>query len=142
MSGAATGGCIVTADDFGVSAGVNRAVRELHDCGVLTSAALVATGGAFEDAVRVAEATPSLDVGLHFVLARGSPCAPADRLHGLLTPEGKFPTRRGLITRVLRRRVRGAVIEAELDAQLGALQRAGITPSFINGDQHVHALPL
>ena len=45
---------IINADDFGLTAGVNRAIAELHQAGAVTSATLMATGAAFDDAVSTA----------------------------------------------------------------------------------------
>src|SRR3954451_9647506 len=56
---------IVNADDFGLTAGVNRAVAEAHTRGVLTSASLMVLETGAEDAARVAAALPALWVGLH-----------------------------------------------------------------------------
>jgi predicted glycoside hydrolase/deacetylase ChbG (UPF0249 family) len=59
---------IINADDFGLTPGVNRAIAELHQAGVLTSATLMANGAAFDDAVAIAHASPTLGVGCHIVL--------------------------------------------------------------------------
>ena len=58
---------ILNADDFGLTPGVNRAIGELHAAGVLTSTTLMACGPAFDDAVAVAHAHPTLGVGCHIV---------------------------------------------------------------------------
>ena len=42
---------IVNADDFGFTAGVNRAIVESHARGIVTSSTLMAKGTAFADAV-------------------------------------------------------------------------------------------
>jgi predicted glycoside hydrolase/deacetylase ChbG (UPF0249 family) len=56
---------IINADDFGYGQGVNQAVAELHDRGVVTSAALMVNGPATEEAVSLAAARPRLSLGLH-----------------------------------------------------------------------------
>ncbi|MDE1178347.1 MAG: ChbG/HpnK family deacetylase [Edaphobacter sp.] len=70
---------IINADDFGLTRGVNRSIVELHQAGVLTSATLMATGTAFEDAVALAHANPTLGVGCHIVLTDGTPASPRKR---------------------------------------------------------------
>ena len=45
---------LVTGDDFGISAEVNRAIIEAHERGILTHASLMVTGEAFEEAVALA----------------------------------------------------------------------------------------
>ena len=54
---------IINADDFGLAPGVNRAVVELQQAGVLTSATLMATGAYFSPAVYLAFAQPGLAQG-------------------------------------------------------------------------------
>jgi predicted glycoside hydrolase/deacetylase ChbG (UPF0249 family) len=54
---------IVNADDFGLTRGVNRAIVELHQAGVLTSATLMAKAGATDEAIALAQANPRLGVG-------------------------------------------------------------------------------
>ena len=59
---------IVNADDFGLTTGVNRGVVRAFQDGIVTSASLLVTGSAFEDAVALAQQNPKLDVGLHLAL--------------------------------------------------------------------------
>jgi predicted glycoside hydrolase/deacetylase ChbG (UPF0249 family) len=64
---------IVNADDFGLTSGVNRAILELHEAGVLTSTTLMARAGATDEALEKARGTRSLGVGCHVVLVDGEP---------------------------------------------------------------------
>ena len=74
---------IVNADDFGFTSDVNEGIVEAHTHGILTATTLMANGPAFEDAVRLAKAHPSLDIGCHLVLVGGcSLLAPRKRLPG------------------------------------------------------------
>jgi chitin disaccharide deacetylase len=59
---------IVNADDFGASRGVNSAIVELHQLGVLTSSSLMIDMPAAMHAAHVARASPRLGVGLHVTL--------------------------------------------------------------------------
>ena len=56
---------IINADDFGYGCGVNRAIAELHDRGVLTSAGLMVNTPGTAEAVALAAARPRLSLGLH-----------------------------------------------------------------------------
>jgi chitin disaccharide deacetylase len=56
---------IINGDDFGYGHGVNRAIVELHDRGVLTSAGLMVNTSATAEAVALAAARPRLSLGLH-----------------------------------------------------------------------------
>jgi len=59
---------IVTADDFGLSHGVNRGIVEAHREGILTSTSLMVHRSAAEQAAALARESPALSVGLHLEL--------------------------------------------------------------------------
>jgi predicted glycoside hydrolase/deacetylase ChbG (UPF0249 family) len=59
---------IVNADDFGLSAGVNRGVAQAHEQGILTSASMMVRAGHAPEAAAYAKAHPQLSVGLHIDL--------------------------------------------------------------------------
>jgi chitin disaccharide deacetylase len=59
---------IVNGDDFGASRGINRAMLELHELGVLTSVSLMIDMPAADDAVTLAKGAPGLGIGLHVML--------------------------------------------------------------------------
>ena len=56
---------IINADDFGYGCGVNRAIAELHDQGVVTSASLMVNTPSTAEGVAMAAARPALSLGLH-----------------------------------------------------------------------------
>src|SRR5215472_9391252 len=78
---------IINADDFGLTCGINRAIAELHEAGAITSATLMATGPAFDDAVALALARPSLGVGCHIMLVDGTPVSDPATIPTLLGPD-------------------------------------------------------
>ena len=59
---------IVTADDFGISPGINRGIVEAHRDGVVTSTSLMVKRPACEEAVSLARGCPALSLGLHLEL--------------------------------------------------------------------------
>jgi chitin disaccharide deacetylase len=68
---------VVNADDFGFTPDVNRGIVDAHRRGILTATTLMANGAAFDDAVRLARETPTLDIGCHLVLMGGGRCSRA-----------------------------------------------------------------
>jgi chitin disaccharide deacetylase len=58
---------IVNADDFGATAGINRAIADCHRAGTLSSASLMVLAPAAEQAAALARQLPELSVGLHWV---------------------------------------------------------------------------
>jgi len=114
---------IVNADDFGFTRDVNRGIIDAHRNGILTSTTLMANGAAFEDAVELALATPSLDVGVHLTLVGGP---------------GQPPT----VTALLKELALGRVhAYEELAAQLGRITAAGIAPTHLDTHKHTHLWP-
>src|SRR5262245_21994876 len=109
---------IVNADDFGLTAGVNRAIIEGHMRGAITSATVMANMPAFDDAVRLARDCPSLGVGLRFNITQGRPVAAASRVRSLIDGRGEFwGTSGALLKRSLTGRLNSEEIAIELRAQ-------------------------
>lgn len=134
---------IVNADDFGLTAGVNRAIMELHRAGVLTSATLMAQAAATEGAIELARATASLGVGCHVVLVDGDPVLPPQRIPSLVDRRtGRLhPTLGAFLPRLLADRIRPREIEAEAAAQIDLLQSKGLVLTHIDTHKHTHMFP-
>lgn len=133
---------IINADDFGLTAGVNRAIVEAHQRGVVTSATLMANGRAFAEAVGQARSAPGLSVGCHVVLVDGEALLPPQQVRSLLAPGGADRHfRRSLgefAAAALRGKLEAAEVEAEAAAQLRKLQAAGVTPTHLDTHKHAH----
>jgi predicted glycoside hydrolase/deacetylase ChbG (UPF0249 family) len=114
---------IVNADDFGFTRDVNLGIIEAHRRGILTAATLMATAPAFDHAVELARAHPSLDVGAHLVLV-GGPSQPA--------------TVARLAAAIALGRVR---IYEQLEEQVRRIAGAGVRPTHLDTHKHTHLLP-
>jgi hopanoid biosynthesis associated protein HpnK len=136
---------IVNADDFGFTAGVNRAIVEAHTGGIVTSSTLMAKGRAFEDAVHLAATVADLSVGCHVVLIDGEPVLDAERLPSLTEAHSNGPRFRDGIksfaARALAGRLSAVEIEAEAKAQIRKLQSAGVSVSHVDTHKHTHLFP-
>jgi chitin disaccharide deacetylase len=137
---------IVNADDFGLTAGVNQAVMELHRAGALTSATMMATASHFNQAVSVATQSPSLGVGCHIVLVDGTPALPPSAIPSLLDTSSQngtaFRPKLGtFVTDLLCGRISDTEIEAEATAQIRKLQQAGIEVTHLDTHKHTHMFP-
>lgn len=133
---------ILNADDFGLTEGVNGGIIRAHRDGILTSATLMANGEAFDRAVALALANPSLGVGCHLVLVGGGSVAPPREIPSLADSDGRLPRSLGaLMVRVSAGKIRRADIERELRAQIEKIQRAGISPTHLDTHKHTHAHP-
>jgi hopanoid biosynthesis associated protein HpnK len=136
---------IINADDFGLTAGVNRAIVEAHTRGIVTSSTLMATGPAFEDAVRLAKQSPDLSIGCHALLIDGEPVLNSARISTITSNRaGTTRFRDGLksfAARALTGRLDPDEVEAETTAQIRKIQSAGLTVSHVDSHKHTHLFP-
>jgi predicted glycoside hydrolase/deacetylase ChbG (UPF0249 family) len=142
---------IVNADDLGMTVGINRAIVEGCEEGIITSSTLMANSRAFDDAVvRVRELKarkPQFGVGAHIVLLDGEPILPAQQVSSLLEPSGSGgiaqlrPKLNDFARCALTGRLNPSELEAEADAQFRRIQAAGIDLSHFDCHKHAHMFP-
>ena len=142
---------IVNADDLGMTAGINRAIVEGAEQGIITSATLMATSKAFDDAVRVVNSLQAhqskFGVGCHVTLLDGETILPPQHVRSLLDPseDGRSAQLRASLNAFTRSALTGKLnpeeIEAEADAQFGRIQAAGLEVSHFDCHKHAHMLP-
>ena len=133
---------IVNADDFGLTEQVSRGILDAHREGIVTSATLMANGGAFDAAVSMSRRAPRLGIGVHLNLTEGEPVSPVLRIPSLVDRSGRLHSTPGrLLQALVRRQVSLADVETELRAQINKVFRAGISPTHLDGHKHVHILP-
>ena len=132
------------ADDYGISAGVNRGIRELIAMRRLNATSVMVVGHAIGrdeiDALREAIAqNPTCQIGLHTTLtAPFHPLTLAFRpLHG-----GLFLPLPAMLRTSLLRRLDGEMIRSEILAQIAAFVALfGRAPDYVDGHQHVQLFP-
>lgn len=133
---------ILNADDFGRSAGINRAVEQAHRGGVLTSASLMVAGEAVGEAVCLAQAMPSLGLGLHLVVVCGKAVLPPRDIPQLVDVHGNFscnPLQAGLhyfLSQAAREQ-----LYREMEAQFERFAATGLPLCHVDGHLHMHLHP-
>jgi hopanoid biosynthesis associated protein HpnK len=131
---------IVNADDFGLTAGVNRAIIEGNHSGIVTSATLMANAKATHAAIDLARTQPSLKTGCHVVLIDGVPLA--SNLPSLTGGSSRF---RSSLKRFALAATRGQIaadeIQREVEAQIRKLQSCGVTITHVDSHKHTHMFP-
>lgn len=120
---------VVNADDFGFTPDVNAGIVDAHSGGILTATTLMANGDAFDDAVRLARETPSLDIGCHLVLIGG---------RSLVSGKPLPLTVAQLLQALTRREIRAY---EELAPQVRRILDAGIQPTHLDTHKHTHLAP-
>jgi predicted glycoside hydrolase/deacetylase ChbG (UPF0249 family) len=132
------------ADDYGLSPGVNRAIRDLIARGRLNATSAMVVGPALGrdeiEALREAVAkNPRCAIGLHVTLT--APFHPLT-MHFRPLEGGLFLPFAKLLRAGLMRRLDPEIIRAEVSAQLAAFaEKFGRTPDFVDGHQHVQLFP-
>lgn len=131
---------IINADDFGWSPEVNRGILECHVEGILTSTTLLMNGPALNDAVQIAKAHPTLGIGVHMNIVRGTPLSDPTRIPTLVNRNGKFPGNAELVLlRMMLGRISESDIRTELQAQLYRFKQCVGAPTHIDSEKHMHA---
>jgi hopanoid biosynthesis associated protein HpnK len=133
---------IVNADDFGLDPGINRGIVEAHCRGIVTSASLMPTGEAFEEAIVLAHKHVALGLGVHLTLVEGRPVLPAEKIPSLVTAEGGFiKTPWGFLKRWAAGQIRLGEVKKEFDAQVAKVADQGIRIDKLDSHMHLHLLP-
>ncbi|TCZ57196.1 ChbG/HpnK family deacetylase [Roseicella aquatilis] len=137
---------VLCADDYALTEGVSRGILDLAQRGRISATGVMANMPGWP---RLAAPLRGLGrgtvgIGLHMNLTTG---APLGRMPGL-APAGRLPGLRHLLRRVLpasgaARAAMEAELAAEIARQLDTFEQAhGAAPDFVDGHQHVHALPV
>jgi len=137
---------IINADDFGLTAGVNRGIVEAHNRGVVSSTTLMANGSAFEDAVTALASAPNLSVGCHVVLVDGKPVSQQDTVDTLRAirsaePDRFYSSLSGFAARAMLGGFDRDQVIAEVVAQIKKIQSRGIQVTHLDTHKHAHVFP-
>src|SRR6201992_1715298 len=132
------------ADDYGISPGVNRAIRDLIGQGRLNATSVMVVGPAIgrheaRGLQPVAAESRRCAIGLHATLT--APFRPLT-MHFQPLDGGMFLAFPKLLRAGLTRRLDPEIIHAELMVQLTAFSEMfGRTPDFVDGHQHAQLFP-
>lgn len=135
---------VLCADDYGLSPGVNAAIRDLLARGRInaTSAMMVtpAIDRAEADAlIAIKTRQPKIAIGLHITLT--TPFRPLTANYAPLR-DGIFLSIGETLGAAMLRRLRPALIAAEIRAQIEKFTATfGMPPDYLDGHQHVQIFP-
>lgn len=132
---------IFNGDDFGLTSGVNRGIIRAFREGLLTSASIIAGGEASQEALSLAREEPALDTGIHLTLCDERPVLHPRGLRSIIPSGGHFPSRDHLVGRIVSGRIDYGEVEAEWQAQVETVLKAGVSISHADSHQFVHLFP-
>ena len=144
MSGPGLRRIWLCADDYGISPGVNRAIRDLIARGRLNATSVMVVGSSLgrEEVAGLqaaAAASPRCAIGLHATLT--APFHPLT-MHFRPLDGGMFLPFPRLLRAGLSRRLDPEIIRAELMIQLATFKDLfGRAPDFVDGHQHAQLYP-
>jgi len=128
---------IINSDDFGYSRGMNYAILDTHQLGVLTSATLMPNMFGFEQAVEMAKQCPKLGVGIHLVLTCQKPLLNTHkhltREDGIFYHVSEYSAGKIELTPEW-----ASEVEAEWEAQIQKVLACGIKPTHFDSHHHMH----
>ncbi len=130
---------ILCSDDFAYSPAISAAIVTLAQAGKINAISCMAVmPGWAEDARMLADLPAHIEIGLHLTLTDEAPRTVMRRY----APDGQMPDIDALARVASRWQVPleevASEISAQFDAFYAALRRP---PDFVDGHQHVHALP-
>jgi chitin disaccharide deacetylase len=131
----------VCADDYGLTPGISKAIRNLAEAGRLSATSAMTVSPYWEAEGRILREFrgKSLAVGLHFTLTELGPLAALPKL----APDGRFPGLGPIMKRALLRTLPKEDVRKELEAQLDRFEAVmGSPPDYIDGHHHAHNLPI
>lgn len=127
---------IINSDDFGYSRGINHAIIDTYQKGILSSTTLMTNTPGFEHAVALAKNNKNLGVGVHLVLTFLKPLR--DDLPSLVDEEGNFYRPKDYVTE--NHQVEAEELYKEWDAQIKKVIAAGIVPTHLDSHHHIHSI--
>ncbi len=114
----------ITADDWGLSPGVNQGILELAQMGIVKRVSLLATSPYLENGLEELKKIKGIELGLHFNL----------------TYETKYRTPSHFLFSWLKHRNK-EWLRSELTRQLNLLKKLDIQVAYLDGHHHIHLVP-
>ena len=130
---------IINADELGIDEPRNLGILEAHRKGIVTSATLLANSLHLETVAGWIRESPRLGVGVHLNLTEG----PAVLSHPktLADRRGHFYGKAEARRRLMEGRMDPEEIQAEFDLQIRRVRDAGIEPTHLDSQDHIHLYP-
>jgi predicted glycoside hydrolase/deacetylase ChbG (UPF0249 family) len=133
---------VVCADDYNISPGASKAIRELIAQGRLNATSVMTIFPGLDEEAKALANTPSptpVQIGLHLTLSGGfAPLVSPP----VATDDGKLPKFTALFSPLARLKVSRKAVALEIEAQIKAFERAfGRAPDYVDGHQHCHIAP-
>ena len=129
---------IITADDYGMSPGVNQAIEEGIGCGLITSTNVMANMDYAQDAATLKQKFPNVSVGIHWTLSAGRPVSKPEEIPSLVNENGEFHSYQEFRKRYRSELIKEEEIITELKNQYEKFCEICGEPDYWNTHQNIH----
>ena len=127
---------IVTADDYGMSKGVNEAIDAGIACGLITSTNVMTNMPFYLEAEKLRSTSAS--IGLHWTISAGKPVLSAQEIPTLVDADGNFYPYAEFRRRYRKKLIFNEEIVKELKAQYNRFLAVCGEPDYWNTHQNTH----
>ncbi len=134
---------IVSADDYGLTEKVSRAILKAHRGGIITSTSVLAVAPAFEQSIPWLSEVPRLGIGAHLAaVGEDPPLLSAAEIPTLVDRRGRLRLGwRQFVPLMTGGRIDPADIRREFAAQLERIVAAGVAVDHLDTHQDLHRWP-
>ena len=130
---------IITADDYGMSNGVNRAIDAGFQAGIITSTNVMMNMPLCHEANVLKNRFPDVSVGLHWTLSgAGGPVSPINQVPTLVNEQGNFFPYADFRNRYRKGLIKNKEILIELKNQFTRFHELVGVPDYWNTHQNTH----
>lgn len=131
---------VVTADDFGISSRVNRAILRVAREKLVQIVSILPTM-ASESSLKQLRAIPNVSFSAHLNVVEGKPVSPSASIPTLINRRGHFYPSWHFFWRIILGMVNTSDIEQEFAAQIKRLKTLGVSVTHVDSHQHWHLFP-
>ena len=131
---------IVTADDYGMSLAVNKAIVEGIQSGMITTTNVMTNMEFLDNRQELADLRDKASIGLHWNISVGKPLSPKDKISSLVDSEtGEFLGYAKFCEKYKSGQIKNEEIVTELKAQYNKfVELFGFEPDYWNTHQNTH----
>lgn len=127
---------IITADDYGMSKGVNQAIDAGIEYGLITSTNVMTNMDYYTEAEKLRD--KNVSVGIHWTVSAGKPVCSPDEIKTLVDKEGNFYSYPEFRKRYREKMISDNDIAKELKAQYERFVKVCGEPDYWNTHQNTH----
>lgn len=132
---------IITADDYGMCASVNRAIEACAAAGVVLSTNVMSNMDFAEDAAHFRKEYPYVSVGIHYNFTVGKPISPTSQVSSLVDENGYFLSYKQIREKCKEKTYLKREVEIEMKAQYDRYVSICGQPDYWNTHENVHVHP-